>query len=116
MTELLAFAALGLGIGAAYALAAQGIVLIYRGSGVVNFAHGAVGMVGAFLAWELMGQNVPYAVAVVVAIAVCAGMGALIQVLVMRPLRHASTIVRLVATLGVLVLIQAIALLRYSSL
>ena len=42
------FALLGLGAGAVYALAAQGMVLVYRGSGVLNFAHGAIGMVGAF--------------------------------------------------------------------
>ncbi|MBP1633009.1 MAG: putative branched chain amino acid transporter ATP-binding protein, partial [Acidobacteria bacterium] len=47
--EYLRFAIIGLGAGAVYALSAVGIVMVYRGSGVVNFAHGAIGMVGAFI-------------------------------------------------------------------
>ena len=50
--EVLRFALLGLGAGAAYALRSQGLVLIYRGAGIVNFAHGAIGMTGAFLFFE----------------------------------------------------------------
>ena len=45
VNEVLQFAVLGLGAGACYGLAAQGIVLVYRGSGVLNFAHGAIGMI-----------------------------------------------------------------------
>ena len=45
---------LGVGIGAIYAVLAQGIVLIYRGSGVLNFAHGAYAMVGAYAFDELI--------------------------------------------------------------
>ncbi len=43
MTDVIRFAVLGLGLGAIYALAGQGIVVIYRGSGVINFALGAIG-------------------------------------------------------------------------
>ena len=49
MTELITFALLGLGVGATYAVAAMGIVLVHRGSGVVNFAHVGISVVGAFL-------------------------------------------------------------------
>ena len=38
----------GLGIGALYAMLAAGVVIVYRGSGVINFAHGAFAMYGAF--------------------------------------------------------------------
>ena len=48
-TDILRFAILGLGAGAVYGVTALGVVLVYRGSGVLNFAHGAVGMVGAFI-------------------------------------------------------------------
>ena len=48
MAQALQFAILGLGAGAAYTLLAQGIVLIYRGSGIVNFAHGAIAMFASF--------------------------------------------------------------------
>lgn len=61
MDDILRFALLGLGLGALYALTAQGIVLIYRGSGVLNFAHGAIGMAGAYVQWELaVQQGMPY--------------------------------------------------------
>jgi branched-subunit amino acid ABC-type transport system permease component len=51
--EVIRFALLGLGIGATYALASQGLIIIYRGSGVLNFALGAIGMAGAYVWWEL---------------------------------------------------------------
>src|SRR5271169_3676564 len=47
------FVLLGLGTGAVYALTAQGIVLIYRGSGVLNLAQGALGMLGAFVYYKV---------------------------------------------------------------
>ena len=49
MHNLIEFAVLGLGAGAVYTLLAQGIVLIYRASGTVNFAQGAFAMVGAYI-------------------------------------------------------------------
>ncbi len=53
MQEVFRFALLGLGLGALYSLASQGLMVIYRGSGVLNFAHGAIGMVGAYIHWEM---------------------------------------------------------------
>ena len=50
MAQAIQFAILGLGAGAAYTLLAQGIVLIYRGSGIVNFAHAEFLMIGMFAA------------------------------------------------------------------
>src|SRR5260221_12731659 len=51
--EPLRFALLGLGAGGVYALVALGVVLVYRGSGVLNFAQGAIGMTGAFVFYDL---------------------------------------------------------------
>ena len=51
--EIFRFSLLGLGAGGLYALAAIGLVLVYRGSGVVNFAQVAIGMVGAYVFFEL---------------------------------------------------------------
>ena len=53
MQEVIRFALLGLGLGSLYSLASQGLMVIYRGSGVLNFAHGAIGMVGAYVEWEV---------------------------------------------------------------
>ena len=47
----------GLGLGAIFALLACGIVLVYRATGVLNLAFGAVGAFGAFLAWEIVNNT-----------------------------------------------------------
>ena len=49
--SFLQFLIIGLGAGATYALFAQGAVLIYRGSGLVNFAQGAIGTFAAYIAF-----------------------------------------------------------------
>ena len=111
------FAILGLGSGAAYVLLAQGVVLIYRGSGVVNFAHGAVAMVGAYLYDEEFRarDHWPVAPALICSLLLAAVIGALIHLLVMRPLRDAAALTRVIATLGVLLVLNAAATLRYGS-
>ena len=113
--EVLRFALLGLGLGALYSLASQGLLVVYRGSGVLNFAHGAIGMVGAYVAWEMRDDGLNVAVAWTVGIALSALIGALTHLLIMRRLRRASPLARIVATLGVLIVLQAIAVLRYGS-
>ncbi|MFE7841525.1 ATP-binding cassette domain-containing protein [Streptomyces sp. NPDC057474] len=114
MDDILRFALLGLGLGALYALTAHGIVLVYRGSGVLNFAHGAIGMAGAYVQWELATRHgVPYWPATVCGVLGSAVLGVLTHLLVLRPLRRASTPARLVATLAVFIVLTAIAVKRY---
>ena len=48
MQEFIRFALLGFGVGALYAIASQGLIVIYRGSGVLNFGLGAIGMLVGF--------------------------------------------------------------------
>lgn len=116
MREVFQFAILGLGIGAAYTLLGQGLVLIYRGSGVLNFAQGAYAMVGAYIFYELHdNHNDSFVVSFVIAVSAVGILGMLTHLLIMRPLRQASSLVRLVATLGVLTVIEGIATIRYSS-
>jgi sulfate-transporting ATPase len=116
MEEVLRFALLGLGVGALYSLASQGLVLVYRGSGVLNFAHGAIGTVGAFIWWDLRYEHGhSFAVAVICGVLASAALGALVQLLVMRRLRHASPLAKLVGTLGVLIVLQALVVLRYGT-
>ena len=110
LNELLRFVLLGLGVGAVYALTGQGLVLIYRGSGVVNFAQGAFAMIGAFLYYRATGdRNWSPALAWLVALGVPALLGVLTHVLVMSRLRYASSLVRVVATLAVFFLALAVA-------
>jgi branched-subunit amino acid ABC-type transport system permease component len=114
MDDVLRFALLGLGLGALYALTAHGIVLVYRGSGVLNLAHGAIGMAGAYVQWELAAHHgVPYWPAVACGVLVSAVLGVLTHLLVIRPLRRASSPARLVGTLAVFIVLTAVAVKRY---
>jgi sulfate-transporting ATPase len=116
MTEYLQLALLGLGAGAMYALLGSGIVLTYRASGVLNFAQGAIAMVGAYLFYELrFNDGWALAPALIVTVLACALLGAVMYQAVMRPLRDAAPVVRVIATLGVLSVLEAGAVLRYSS-
>jgi len=115
VNEFLRFAVLGVGAGACYGLAAQGIVLIYRGSGVLNFANGAIGMVGAFFFYNARESGMPTWLAFVLALALGAAIGAAIHVVIMRPLRRAPGLSRLIATLGLFTAFYAFALDRYGT-
>ena len=108
------FALLGLGTGALYAICALGLVLIYRASGVVNFAQTGFVLLGGYAYYELREiREYSAVVSVTGAVVIGALAGLAVHLLVMRPMRRSSPITRVVATLGVLVIIQSAAILRY---
>jgi len=112
--ELLTFALLGMGVGAIYGIVAQGLVLVYRSSGILNFAQTGFLMIGAYIFYELYVLNGwPYWIALVVAVLACAAMGAAVHLFILRPMRQASAIARLIATLGVLGVLSSIAAIIY---
>ena len=114
MTEILRYALLGVGTGAVYALLAQGLVLVYRGSGLLNFAQGALAMVGAYAYYAVTVQaGLPKIVGLGAALFGCAALGAAIHLVVLRPMRRSSPLSRVIATLGVLIALQSSAFLVY---
>jgi ABC-type branched-subunit amino acid transport system ATPase component/ABC-type branched-subunit amino acid transport system permease subunit len=118
MNEVIRFALLGCGIGALYAFASQGLIVIFRGTGVLNFSLGATAIAGVFLQYELQyehGHNFWFAS--VCGVLLSTTLGALTHWLVLRPLqrKRASTLVQLLATLGVLITVQAGVVIRYGS-
>lgn len=116
MRELLDYLLLGLGPGAVTALLGLGVVTIYRGSGVLNFAHGAIGMYTAYVFVVLrQDHGVPTVLSVVAALVVAALLGALIHLLVIQPLQQAPQLARVTGTLGVLLSLQAIAFWQFGS-
>jgi ABC-type branched-subunit amino acid transport system ATPase component/ABC-type branched-subunit amino acid transport system permease subunit len=118
MNEVIRFALLGLGVGALYAFASQGLIVVFRGTGVLNFSLGATAIAGVFLQYELQyEQGLPFLVAAFFGVALSALLGALTHWVIMRPLqrKRASTLVQVLATLGVLITIQAGVVLRYGS-
>ncbi|MDG6103625.1 ATP-binding cassette domain-containing protein [Dactylosporangium aurantiacum] len=103
---------LGLFTGLTYALLAVGLVLVYRSSRFVNFAHGSIGVFGAAVLGRLVaGEGLPYWVAFPVAMAVAAGVAAGVEAGVVRRLRHRSRVIGMIATLGLSQFILVVSLL-----
>ena len=93
---------LGLVTGLTYAAFAAGFVLIYRSTGVLNFAHGEVGAFGVALFVLLLAQyGLNWWLSFVLALAACAAMGMAIELVVIRRLFTSPRLVVLIATIGV---------------
>jgi branched-chain amino acid transport system permease protein len=111
MRDVLLFAALGLGAGALIASIALGVVLIYRGSGVINVATGAIAMLAAYIFWALrtdyFGFQLSTAPAFVLTLVCMAGFGVLIELTIFRPLRNTAPLAKLAASLGLLLVLES---------
>src|ERR1700729_2621183 len=135
MSSYILFLILGLGAGATYAILGQGLVLKYRSAGVVDFAHGAVAMFIAYVFVNLRsfgelelpvviiphqislngGAGINTTLAIVISLVYAAIFGLVLHLLVYRPLRNAAQLTRVCASVGVLLALQAIAVLNYST-
>ena len=110
-TQILLFALLGLGAGSLIAGIAIGVVLTYRGSGIINLSTGAVAMLAGYSFWSLTageyGWHAPTWAALTITLVVLLVLGVLIEFVAFRPLRTASPLAKLAASLGVLLVAQA---------
>src|SRR5439155_2827968 len=87
------YTVIGITLGGIYALAAIGLVLIYRVSGVLNFAQGAVSMFSAFVAYQVSTvMGAPAVVGLLAAIVVGGALGYVIERFTIRPLAGRSTL------------------------
>jgi branched-chain amino acid transport system permease protein len=116
-----------------YAALGLGLVLVHRASGVVSFAHGALAMYVTYVYAELrstgdlvlpvvglparvhLGGPEPFAVALALSLLVAALLGLLLYVLVFRPLRDAPPLAKVVASVGLMVTLQAVATLQFGA-
>jgi branched-chain amino acid transport system permease protein len=109
--QIVLFGILGLGAGSLIAGIAVGIVVTFRGSGIINLATGAVAMVAGYSYWSLKtgtyGMHVPTAPALVITFLVLLALGLLVEFGVFRPLRTATPLAKLAASLGLLLVAQA---------
>ena len=106
----------GLSLGSVYAIIALGYTMVYGIAKMLNFAHGDVIMVGAyicFFAFTRYGLN-PF-LSVVLAMLVCTCLGIVIEKLAYKPLRAAPSLAVLITAIGVSYLLQKLALLFWSS-
>lgn len=94
--------AIGALTGLAYGILAAGLILVYRSSGVLNFAHGEIGAFGAAVLAKLVLDNgVPFFVALPLVLAIGGVVGVAVEAGVVRRLQRQSRVVVLVATIGV---------------
>jgi branched-subunit amino acid ABC-type transport system permease component len=130
VVENATFLILGLGNGAILAAFGLSLAVFYRSSGVVNLATGAIGMYGAYTFNDLrisgqlfdpifglpalvsVGGPVPVWLALLITIVICAVLGLLSYVVVFRWLRHATALAKLVASVGLLLVIEGVVALR----
>jgi branched-chain amino acid transport system permease protein len=118
-TTLPLFALLGLGPGALIAGIGVALVAGYRGAGVINLAIGATAMVSGYVFWSItqgfFGFSLPTALALPVALIAAMVVGVLTEWVALRPLRTASPLAKMAATLGILLTLQATMVLVFGS-
>jgi len=91
----------GILTGAIYGLVAMGIVIIFRSSGVFNFAHGALILVGAFFFWTLISLvGLPLWACILITLLVSAAIGVALEYLALRPLLGHPLLASVMMTLG----------------
>ncbi|WHH57924.1 branched-chain amino acid ABC transporter permease [Petroclostridium sp. X23] len=106
----------GLTIGSVYALVALGYTLAYGILGLINFSHGEIYMIGAFIAFtciSILGLNIW--ISLIIAILLCGLIGILIEIVAFRSIRHGARSSQLISAIGVSVLLQNTAMLTWGS-
>ena len=109
ITDFLQYLFDGLSVGAIYSLLALGLVIVYRGTGHLNFAQGEMAMLSAFLAWWLSDNYVPVWIAVFICAAFGFVLGAVVERVIIRPIGKRSIFAVGVAAIGLLLGINALA-------
>ena len=131
MSSYLVLGVVGLALGSVYAALASGLVVVYKGTGVINFACGAMAAWGAFVYDELrrsgdlvfpvvwihdrvhIGDHPAPLLAAAIGVASTVGLGGIAQFLVFRPLRQAPMLARVVAGAGLMLALQTLMAMRF---
>ena len=105
--DFLSYLITGLGLGSVYAIIALGYTMVYGIAKILNFAHGDIIMVGAYIAFFAVGKfNMPAIAAILISVLVCTLLGVLIERLAYKPLRQASSLSVLITAIGVSYFLQ----------
>lgn len=106
----------GISLGSVYAIIALGYTMVYGIAKMLNFAHGDVIMVGAYISFCVTTYlKLPPVVAIIVAMVVCTLLGILIEGMAYKPLRKAGSLAVLITAIGVSYFLQNVALLIWGS-
>ena len=116
MIQFLSYLLNGISLGSVYAIIALGYSMVYGIAKMLNFAHGDVIMIGAYMSFcAVQYWNLPPIMAILVAIVVCTALGILIERMAYKPLRQATSLSVLITAIGVSWLLQNIALLIWGA-
>lgn len=98
----------GISSGVIYASLALAIVLIFRTTGILNFAQGEMALLSTYFTWWLTDQGVAVAVAIVISVVASFAGGALIERVIIRPFEKAQPLVIVIATLGLFLALNSL--------
>ena len=116
MVSLLSHLLNGISLGSVYAIIALGYTMVYGIAKMLNFAHGDVIMIGAYITFSAVhAWNMPPVLAVVISMVVCTVLGVLIEGLAYKPLRQATSLAVLITAIGMSYLLQNVALLVWGA-
>ncbi len=97
----------GLGLGSVYAIIALGYTMVYGIAKMLNFAHGDVIMIGAYIAFFMLTRfSIPLIPGILIAILGCTVLGVIVERLAYKPLRQASSLAVLITAIGVSYFLQ----------
>ena len=106
----------GITLGGVYALIAVGYTMVYGVIQLINFAHGEIYMLGAFLAYSMVTfLGLPFFLAFALTIPVCAIIGIILDFIAYRPLRNAPRLAALITAIGMSIFLQNLALMIWGS-
>ncbi len=99
---------LGLSTGSVYSLVALGIVMIYKTTGLMNFAFGNMAMFMAYIAYTFVNSHFNPVIALLFVIPISALFGYVVEKFALRPIRHFSHASMLIVTLGLLMILEGL--------
>ena len=116
MIQFLSYLCNGISLGSVYAIIALGYTMVYGIAKMLNFAHGDVIMIGAYIAFCAMQYwGFPPVVSIIAAMLVCTALGVIIERLAYKPLRKATSLAVLITAIGMSYLLQNVALLVWGA-
>ena len=97
----------GIAIGSIYGALALALVLIFRSTGIVNFAQGEMAMFSTFVAWGLVEAGLPLGIALLATFALSFAGGMIVERVLIRPVEGSDELTILIVTLGLFILINS---------
>jgi branched-chain amino acid transport system permease protein len=105
----------GIGSGAVYASLALALVLVFRTTGILNFAQGEMALYSTYLVWFFTQRSVPVWIAILLSMAISFVGGAAIERILIRPVEQASPLVLVIVTIGMFLAINSIAQVQFGN-